>query len=82
MLVVSVARRLGSEGPWLANRVAPLQPSRPQKGALGPLSQQCPYIIADDGASPRSTTSDLEAPRRSALNWVDTIGAVPATERW
>jgi hypothetical protein len=38
MLVVSVARRLGSEGRLLAYCAAPLQPSGPQKGALGPLS--------------------------------------------
>jgi hypothetical protein len=38
MLVVSPARRLGSEGPLLAYRAAPLNGAGPQKGALGPLS--------------------------------------------
>jgi hypothetical protein len=38
MLVVSVARRLGSEGPLLAYCAAPPNRAGPQKGALGPLS--------------------------------------------
>ena len=38
LLVVAAARRLGSEGPLLAYRAAPLNGAGPQKGALGPLS--------------------------------------------
>jgi hypothetical protein len=38
MLVVSVARRLGSEGPLLAYCAARSNQAGPQKGALGPLS--------------------------------------------
>jgi hypothetical protein len=38
MLVVSVARRLGSEGPLLAYCAACSNRAGPQKGALGPLS--------------------------------------------
>ena len=38
MLVVSVARRLGSESPLLAYCAAPSNRAGPQKGALGPLS--------------------------------------------
>jgi len=38
MLVVSVARRLGSEGPLLAYCAARSNRAGPQKGALGPLS--------------------------------------------
>jgi hypothetical protein len=38
MLVVSVAQRLGSDGPLLADCAVPLQSSGPQKGAPGPLS--------------------------------------------
>ena len=38
MLVVSVARRLGSEGPLLAYYAARSNRAGPQKGALGPLS--------------------------------------------
>jgi len=38
MLVVSVARRLGSESPLLAYGAARFNRAGPQKGALGPLS--------------------------------------------
>ena len=38
MLVVSVARRLGSEGPLLARCAARSNRAGPQKGAPGPLS--------------------------------------------
>ena len=38
MLVTSVARRLGSEGPLLVYCAARYNRAEPQKGALGPLS--------------------------------------------